>query len=80
MTKYYGDGSGRDKYIITNNGGLIPTYKDNDYLRTFYSSLRKNPKLGVPRKLMKSTERQMHEYQYAPRVREAMKQSFIRQM
>ena len=57
MTKYYGDGSGRDKYIITNNGGLIPTYKDNDYLRTFYSSLRKNPKLGVPRKLMKSTER-----------------------
>lgn len=40
MTKYYGDGSGRDNYIINNNGGLIPTYRDNDYLRSFYSSLR----------------------------------------
>ena len=62
MTKYYGDGSGRDHYIIKDNGGLIPNYQDNDYLRLYYSSLRKNPKLGVPKKLLKSSERRMHEY------------------
>ena len=57
MTKYYGDGSGRDHYIIKDNGGLIPIYKDNDYLRTFYSSLRQNSKMGMPRKLMTKLDR-----------------------
>mmetsp|Transcript_13107 Transcript_13107/g.9496 ORF Transcript_13107/g.9496 Transcript_13107/m.9496 type:complete len:118 (-) Transcript_13107:54-407(-) len=38
--RYYGDGSGRDSYVITNSGGLIPKYQDPDILRRFQSSLR----------------------------------------
>ena len=40
--KYFGDGSGRDGYVIKECGGLIPNYKDNDVLRNFCSSLRNN--------------------------------------
>ena len=57
MTKYYGDGSGRDHYIIRDNGGLIPNYKDNDYLRAFYSSLRSNPRMEMSTTFQKKTER-----------------------
>ena len=57
MTKYYGDGSGRDHYIIRDNGGLIPNYKDNDYLRAFYSSLTSNPRMEMNTTFQKKTER-----------------------
>jgi len=41
--RYYGDGSGRDSYVVTNCGGLIPNYQDPDVSRRFQSSLRHHP-------------------------------------
>ena len=59
MTKYYGDGSGRDNYIIKDNGGLLPGFKDNDYLKTFYNSLRKHPRVPNPNKILTESERRI---------------------
>jgi hypothetical protein len=42
--KYFGDGSGRDGYVIKESGGLIPSYHGTDPLKTFYGSLRNSPK------------------------------------
>jgi len=39
--KYFGDGSGRDSYIITDSGGLIPKYSNKGPQSNFYNSLRK---------------------------------------
>lgn len=40
--KYYGDGSGRDSYVIIDNGGLIPKYSNKGPLADFYCSLRQS--------------------------------------
>ena len=38
--KYYGDGTGRDSYVVVDSGGLIPKYSNKGPNSTFYNSLR----------------------------------------
>ena len=45
--KYFGDGSGRDSYVITDCGGLIPKYSNKGPQADFYNSLRQ-PDFGKP--------------------------------
>jgi hypothetical protein len=35
IKRYYGNGSGRDNYIIDDSGGFLKTYKNEGYLRNF---------------------------------------------
>lgn len=38
--KYFGDGSGRDSYVIKDCGGLIPSYSGRSPQANFYQGLR----------------------------------------
>ena len=38
--KYFGDGSGRDSYVVADSGGMIPKYSTKGVLGNFYNSLR----------------------------------------
>ena len=38
--RYWGDGSGRDNYVVKDCGGLIPPYASKSPQATFYGSLR----------------------------------------
>ena len=38
--RYFGDGSGRDSYVIGDNGGLIPKYVSKGAQKEFLNSLR----------------------------------------
>jgi len=38
---YYSDGSGRDSYVVTTEGGLAQNYRNIDYRTAFKQSLRK---------------------------------------
>ena len=40
VLKYFGDGTGRDSYVIKECGGLIPSYNSTSPDKTFYSTLR----------------------------------------
>ena len=38
--KYFGDGSGRDSYVVKDSGGLIPEYPSRSPQSVFYQGLR----------------------------------------
>ena len=38
--RYFSDGSGRDSYVASDNGGLIPKYPSRGYMQEFTDSLR----------------------------------------
>ena len=38
--RYFADGSGRDSYVASDNGGLIPKYKSGGCMQEFTNSLR----------------------------------------
>ena len=38
--KYYGDGAGRDSYVVADSGGLIPKYVSKGVMKSFQNSLR----------------------------------------
>ena len=38
--RYFGDGSGRDSYVVADSGGLVPKYVNKGVLNNFYNSLR----------------------------------------
>ena len=40
VLKYYGDGTGRDSYVVKESGGMIPVYKSQSPENFFYSGLR----------------------------------------
>ena len=39
--RYFGDGTGRDSYVVADSGGLIPKYASKGSIGTFTSGLRK---------------------------------------
>lgn len=39
--KYFGDGAGRDSYVVADSGGLIPKYVSKGVMGNFQQSLRK---------------------------------------
>lgn len=45
---YFGDGTGRDSYVVANSGGLIPRYIQNGPIANFKESLRKHPMNVAP--------------------------------
>ena len=47
VLKYFGDGSGRDSYVIKDCGGLIPVYTGRSPQASFYTGLRKYNKPTV---------------------------------
>lgn len=38
--RYFGDGSGRDSYVVADSGGLIPKYASKGPLGNFCHGLR----------------------------------------
>ena len=44
--KYFGDGTGRDSYVIQDCGGLIPNYSGKSPNAAFYQNLRKYNELN----------------------------------
>ena len=40
VLRYFGDGSGRDSYVIKESGGAIPSYTSTSPDKIFYSALR----------------------------------------
>lgn len=42
--KYFGDGTGRDAYVVADSGGLIPKYVNKGGMKNFYNSLRQHEK------------------------------------
>ena len=42
VMRYYGDGTGRDGYVLNDCGGLIPKYINRGPERTFQSGLRQS--------------------------------------
>jgi hypothetical protein len=43
--KYFGDGSGRDSYIVSNFGGFVSPNTTSNPQATFYKNLRQNPRI-----------------------------------
>ncbi|CDW73721.1 UNKNOWN [Stylonychia lemnae] len=77
--RYYGDGSGRDGYVIQDFGGLVKTYGNPDTLGNFYKTLRQSPKnydqtgFGGTAGLFKKNK------WLTPKAREIVKQCFMNQ-
>jgi len=40
--KYYGDGAGRDSYVVVDSGGLVPKYVNKGVQGSFENSLRQH--------------------------------------
>ena len=40
MFKYFGDGAGRDSYVVADSGGLIPKYVNKGVMGNFKQTLR----------------------------------------
>lgn len=38
--KYYGDGTGRDSYVVVDSGGLVPKYVNKGVMGSFQAGLR----------------------------------------
>ena len=38
--RYFGDGTGRDSYVVADSGGLVPKYVNKGVNNNFYNSLR----------------------------------------
>lgn len=44
VLKYFGDGTGRDSYVVKDSGGMIPSYSSRSPDKIFYGGLRQgNP-------------------------------------
>lgn len=44
--RYFGDGSGRDSYVVKDSGGMIPGYRDMSPDKLFYGSLRQHRRIS----------------------------------
>ena len=40
--RYFGDGTGRDSYVVADSGGLVPKYVNKGVMGSFTSSLRQH--------------------------------------
>jgi hypothetical protein len=70
--RYFGDGTGRDSYVVAESGGLIPPFKAASSQNTFYKSLRKSPRLAIKSGPYAKMNRYMNTWM-TPKVKELMK-------
>ena len=70
--RYFGDGTGRDSYVVAESGGLIPPFRAASSQNTFYKSLRKSPRLAIKSGPYAKMNRYMNTWM-TPKVKELMR-------